>query len=357
MVGSAPSYAHGVIDPITELGRIALASKILLHVDGCIGGFVLPFFRKLGEDIPPFDFAVPGVTSMSVDLHKYAFCPKNASILIHRDGPDMRKYQAFTCVEWPGYPLFNMTMSSSKSGGPVAAAWATLHCIGTSGYLSKMADMLEGRKRLVQGLKDIPELYLMGNPQASLICFAAKTVNVFRVNDLMKKRGWNMSPQLTWQGSPSNIHLTLNPYTLQNAATLVSDLRECVELAKGYDASETRAKMGAKVAEWEANGQKLSDPLMKGIMELIGLSTTQLPEEGARVHECFDVAPDEMRKQMIATFMNYFLFIHDEEQARIEGAEFIAKKIAGLKQAAKKWAMIGSTAALVGAFAWKALRK
>jgi len=134
LVGSAISYAHGVVDPIPELGALAAERGLLLHVDGCMGGFLLPYFRRLGGEFPDFDFRVPGVTSISMDLHKYAFAAKGASTILYRS-KELRKYQMYACSNWTGYTVINPTVQSTKSAGPVAGAWAALHFIGDDGYL------------------------------------------------------------------------------------------------------------------------------------------------------------------------------------------------------------------------------
>lgn len=134
LVGSAPSYAQGVIDPIRELGQIALEKDLWLHTDACMGGFLLPYFKRLGEPVPDFDFSVPGVSSISMDLHKYAYCPKGASLVLYRN-KSLRKHQIFACSGWIGYTIVNNAVQSSKSGGPMAAAWAVLNYVGDDRYL------------------------------------------------------------------------------------------------------------------------------------------------------------------------------------------------------------------------------
>jgi sphinganine-1-phosphate aldolase len=150
LVGSAVSYAHGVVDPIRELGQLALEHDLLLHVDACMGGFLLPYFRRLGAPVPDFDFSVPGVTSMSMDFHKYAFAAKGASVVLYRD-KELRKYQIFTCANWSGYTMINATVQSSKSGGPLAAAWAVLHFIGDGGYLEIRCSTRRGASPTASG--------------------------------------------------------------------------------------------------------------------------------------------------------------------------------------------------------------
>ena len=154
IVASAPSYAHGVVDPIVECGQLALEAGVLLHVDACIGGWVLPFQRELGMDVPEFDFTVPGVTSISVDLHKYAFAPKGVSVLLHRD-PAVRACQYYACATWSGYTVVNPTMLGSKSMAAMGAAWAVIRYLGKEGYKSRIADMAKAKDMLVGAVEGL----------------------------------------------------------------------------------------------------------------------------------------------------------------------------------------------------------
>src|SRR6185312_8812035 len=138
VAASAPSYAHGVVDPIPELAAAAAEHGVRFHVDACFGGWVLPYLKRLGADLPEFDLAVPGVTSISVDLHKYAYAPKGVSLLLHRD-ETLRRPQYFAYAGWPGYTMINPVISSTRSGGPIAAAVATVRHIGDAGYLELAA--------------------------------------------------------------------------------------------------------------------------------------------------------------------------------------------------------------------------
>ena len=150
VVASAPSYAHGVVDPVTEIAASAAARGVRCHVDACIGGWVLPYAARLGRPVPPWTFAVEGVTSISVDLHKYAYAPKGTSILLHRTAA-LRRPQFFASAKWPGYTMLNPTMQSTKSGGPLAGAWAVVNTIGDAGYLALTEKVLAGVDRLVDG--------------------------------------------------------------------------------------------------------------------------------------------------------------------------------------------------------------
>jgi len=148
LVGSAPSYPHGVIDPIEDLAALARKHKIGLHVDACLGGFLVPFVEKLGYPIPPFDFRVPGVTSMSADVHKYGYGAKGASTVMYR-GMDILKHQFFICGDWPGGVYVSATMPGTRPGGPIAAAWAAMRSIGMTGYLENAKLLMDTTRRLI----------------------------------------------------------------------------------------------------------------------------------------------------------------------------------------------------------------
>ena len=160
LVGSAPSYAQGIIDPITELSDIAREKDLWLHTDACMGGFLLPYFRRLGEPVPDFDFRVPGVSSISMDLHKYAYTPEGASLVLYRNKA-LRKHQIFACSDWIGYTIVNNAVQSSKSGGPMAAAWAVLNYMGDDGYLEIARKKLSAVKKIAAGIEKIEGVRLL----------------------------------------------------------------------------------------------------------------------------------------------------------------------------------------------------
>src|SRR4030042_1731035 len=160
LVGSAVSHAPGVVDPIRELGQLALERNLLLHVDACMGGFLLPYFRRLGAPVPDFDFSVPGVTSISMDFHKYAFAAKGASTVLYRN-KELRKYQIYTCAQWTGYTIINPTVQSTKSAGPLAAAWAVLNFIGDDGYLEIARQVLEATRTIADTIDKMDDLGLL----------------------------------------------------------------------------------------------------------------------------------------------------------------------------------------------------
>jgi glutamate/tyrosine decarboxylase-like PLP-dependent enzyme len=301
LVGSAPSYAHGVVDPIAALGEIAQEHDLLLHVDACIGGFLLPYFERLGAAFPRFDFRVPGVTSISMDLHKYAYAPKGASVVLYRD-KELRAHQFFSCSKWTGYSVVNQTLQSSKSGGPVAAAWAVLHSIGDPGYLKIARELLEATRRLQKGIEAIPGLYLLARPEMSLLAIASDEVNVFHVTDEMKVRGWYVQAQLGYGTSKENIHLTVAPSNVPLVDEFLADLRDSVEAARGID--ESGLARGIQDAFASLDPSAVSPKMFSQMLGMAGINGVDLPERMADVNEVLNVLPKELSEKLIANFMN-----------------------------------------------------
>lgn len=301
IVASAASYAHGVVDPVTELGQLALERGIPLHVDGCIGGWLLPFFRELGVDVPPFDLSVPGVTSLSVDLHKYAYAPKGASVVLYAD-PAMRLKQFYACADWTGYTMVNATVQSTKSGGPLAAAWATLHAVGADGYRDLAAQTLRATRRLIAGAAEVPGLHVLGKPEMALVALAASDgVDVFEVCDEMASRGWYVQAQLGYRGLPANIHLTLTASSDQHVDTLLADLTECVEKARA-------ASSGLDPALLEAvrslDPDELPDDVLGTLLPMAGLEPgAGLPERMAGINALLEAMSPRLRERLLIAFL------------------------------------------------------
>jgi glutamate/tyrosine decarboxylase-like PLP-dependent enzyme len=301
LVGSAISYAHGVVDPIRELGEIALEKGLLLHVDACMGGFLLPYFRRLGAPVPDFEFNVPGVTSISMDLHKYAFAAKGASVILHKN-KELRKYQIYACANWTGYTVINPTVQSTKSGGPLAAAWAVLHFIGDDGYLEIARNVLDATRRIAAGVSEIPGLRLLGQPEMNLVAFTSDEVSVFHVIDEMKQRGWYIQPQLGFDSSKENIHLSVNPASVHWVDALLADLRECVEKARALPSGELAAKLGPVVQALDP--KTLGDEQLRGMLAMAGAGGTALPARMAEINEVMNALPAALREKLLVTYLN-----------------------------------------------------
>ena len=301
MVGSAVSYAHGVVDPIRELGEIAQQHELLLHVDGCMGGFLLPYFRRLGSPVPDFDFSVPGVTSISMDFHKYAFAAKGASVILHRNA-DLRRYQIYACSNWTGYTVINPTVQSTKSGGPLAAAWAALHFIGDEGYLAIARTVLDATRRIAAGVEKIPGLRLLGAPEMNLVAFTSDEVSVFHVIDEMKLRGWFIQPQLGFESSRENIHLSINPASAKWVEPLLADLAECVEKARGMPSGELAAKIRAAFSNLAP--ESVTEETFKALLSTAGVQGTALPERMAEINEVLNALPVRLREKLLIEYLN-----------------------------------------------------
>ena len=227
LVASAPSYPQGVIDPVAEIAALAQQRDINCHVDACMGGITLPMLERLGRPIPPFDFRVPGVTSMSVDLHKYGYTAKGASVIVHRS-KELRKHQTFVTDKWLGGLYASSGILGTKSGGPIAAAWAVMRYLGEEGYLRLTRTALEATEALIAGLRGLPGARVLGEPEATLVAFSFDDADVFAVGDGLAQRGW----VLDQQQPPPSLHCTVNavhaaviPELLAELRTVLSDVR------------------------------------------------------------------------------------------------------------------------------------
>ena len=208
LVGSAPQYPQGVIDPIPEIAAIAAERDINCHVDACMGGVTLTYLERLGHPVPPWNFAVPGVTSMSVDLHKFGYTAKGASVIMHRD-KKLRAYQTFVTDNWLGGTYGSSGVLGTKGGGSRAAAWAVMHYLGDDGYMRVTAAARRATEQLAAAIAARPELQLWAPPATTLVSFGAadlETLDVFAVADALWRRGW----YLDRQGPPASLHCTVN---------------------------------------------------------------------------------------------------------------------------------------------------
>jgi len=224
IVGSAPCFPYGVVDPIDAFGRIAQDNNLWLHVDACVGGYCLPFIAQLGHPVPPFDFAVPGVISMSADLHKYAFSAKGASTVLYRDS-EFEQYQPFVFDDWPQGRFSNPNMAATRPGGSISAAWAVMNYLGEEGYLRIYRRMMDMRKRYIDGINGIPGLEIRGEPHAMLVTYGSQTLDMSAVADAMVLRGWYVARQRTPPGITLGLSLIHEPIV----NVYLQDLRAAVE--------------------------------------------------------------------------------------------------------------------------------
>ncbi|CAN4124174.1 unnamed protein product [Withania somnifera] len=227
IVGSAPGFPHGIIDPIEELGDLASSYRICFHVDLCLGGFVLPFARKLGYSVPPFDFTVQGVTSISVDVHKYGLAPKGTSVVLYQNR-EIRKHQFVAVTEWTGGLYVSPTIAGSRPGGLIAGAWAAMISLGFEGYLENTKQIMEASKRILKGIQDIPELYVIGRPDMSIIAFGSDVVDIFEVNDVLSSKGWHLNALQR----PNSVHICVTLQHVPVVQIFLKDLRDSVQTVK-----------------------------------------------------------------------------------------------------------------------------
>lgn len=243
LVGSAGNYPYGLIDPLDKLSDLALEHGLGFHVDGCLGGFILTWAEKLGYDVPTFDFRLPGLTSMSADTHKFGFGPKGTSVVLYRH-KRLRRYQLFQISDWPGGIYASPSMTGSRSGGLIASTWAAMVYLGEEGYLKAAEALLKRADEMKQGIAEIPELDIIGDP-IFVISFRSREVDIFHINDYMISRGWRFNVlQL-----PPALHFCVTmPQTIvpDVAEKLVEDLRGGVEYARS--AAGTAAKSSAMYA-------------------------------------------------------------------------------------------------------------
>ena len=237
IVGSACNYGYGTIDPIADLSDIALHRGVGLHVDSCLGGFILPFGQELGFDIPVFDYRIPGVTSMSADTHKYGYAFKGTSVLTFRD-KSVRNAQYFFRTGWSGGKYCSPGMEGSRSGGLIAATWAAMIQLGREGYRRYARAIFETAASMQEAVRSHPELRILGNP-TFLFSFTSDQFDIYHVNDFMRERGWRFNGQQY----PNALHMAVTrPQTQPGVAdAFATDLADGVTYAKAHTAEAPRS--------------------------------------------------------------------------------------------------------------------
>jgi len=247
LVASAPQYPQGVVDPVEQIAAIAAARDINCHVDACMGGVTLPYLQRLGVSVPRWNFAVPGVTSISVDLHKYGYTGKGASVIIHRDSR-LRAHQVFITDNWLGGLYGSPAVLGSKGGGPWAAAWAVMHYLGDDGYLRLTAAARRAAVELADAIADVPGLRLLAAPDTTLVAFAAdesgptgaEPVDMFAVGDALARRGWYVDRQ----GPPPSLHCTVSAIHDGLIPAFVGDLHTAVDEVRATGATGSALPYG-----------------------------------------------------------------------------------------------------------------
>jgi glutamate/tyrosine decarboxylase-like PLP-dependent enzyme len=233
IVGSAPCYPYGVIDDIAALAGLALERDILFHTDACLGGWILPWWERLGEDVPPWDFRVPGVTSISADIHKYGYTFKGASTVLYKSR-ELLQHQFFWYDDWPGGLYASGTAAGTRSAAPIAGAWAAINHLGEDGYLRLTEIVRDTTRRLQAGIEAIDGVRITHQPDVSLFEFGSDTHDIGAIGDVMDDKGWNLDRQ---QGG---LHLMISPYHAHIVDQFLADLAEAVAThgeSRGKEAS------------------------------------------------------------------------------------------------------------------------
>ncbi len=223
LVGSAPNYPYGTIDDIAEIAALGQKHNVPCHVDACLGGYLLPFVERLGYEVRPWDFRVPGVSSISADNHKYGFAARGASTIMYRDAA-YRRHQFFAYADWPGGLYGSPTMTGSRPGGAIAAAWAVINYLGEDGYMRLAKVIMETTKRLQDGINSIEDIHVLGNPDMSVFPVASDSLDMYAVGDALDTFGWHPDRQQ----NPASLHFMVTPVHEGIVEPFIADLEVAV---------------------------------------------------------------------------------------------------------------------------------
>ena len=247
MVASAPSYPHGLIDPIKAIGSIAKKNNLLFHVDSCIGGFILPFIKKIGFSIPDFDFTVEGVTSISADLHKYGYAPKGSSLILYRNA-ELRRFQFSVYTNWSGGVYGSPTLGGTRPGGSIAGAWAALKGIAEEGYIEMAKATMDSTHKMIDAINTMDDIQLIGEPKMSIVSFQSETISVYQLADILNKKGWHFERQQL----PPSLHFTVNFIHVDVIDQFIKDLKDAIVEVKRFSLS----KLGESIKLQAVKGLK-----------------------------------------------------------------------------------------------------
>ena len=302
LVASAPGYTHGTVDPVSEIAALAKENGLLCHVDACVGGIHLSYMQKLGFDISEFNLNVPGVTSMSVDLHKYGYAAKGASVVLYKN-KEIRRHQIWACSRWTGYTVINPAVTSSKTGGPMAAAWAVLNHLGDEGYMEIVREVMNATELLIDGIRRIEGVRILGKPDMCMfaVTSTSETINVYALQDKMKKKGWYLQPQFARENSPANLHISLNRSTVPQAKAFLKAFEETVEETKQQDVDPETRNLQAELQKLSLN---FDDETFFKLAAMAGLTGTDLPESMEKINMLLEALPHEISEFMLVEYLN-----------------------------------------------------
>ncbi len=287
-----------------------LARGVACHSDACIGGLVLPYLRRAGRSIPDFDLSVPGVRSLSVDLHKYGYATKGTSLLLFSD-TDYRRGAFFTYSTWPGYPVVNTTLQSTKSAGPMAAAWTVSQVLGDAGYARAADRAIRATDRIVEAVEAIPGLRVVAAPHGTLVAVAADGdeeaggVDPFTLADRMRHRGWFIQPQPGIEGLPRNVHLTVQPTSADTVDQFVIDLAAAADECRTMPWATADPELAAAAASLDP--ETLDEATVAGLLAFAGLGVDGapgLPDDSAGIQALLESLPAPLRDRLLAGFFS-----------------------------------------------------
>jgi glutamate/tyrosine decarboxylase-like PLP-dependent enzyme len=291
---------------VGPIAAAASAAGARCHVDACIGGWVLPHLRASEPDQEPWTFAVEGVTSISIDLHKYAYTPKGVSILLHRTA-ELRRSHLFASARWPGYTMLNTTMQSTKSGGPVAAAWAVVNHIGVEGYATLALRARRGTLALARVVDGIEQLTLAAQPDSTLLAVTAdESCDVFTISDELLTRGWYAQPQMSFGDLDATLHFTLSAATVASLSGLAVDLVDAT--AAAVELGPTAPTEELVVAASSVDPEHLDEETFAGLLAVAGLADESgalaLPARMAPINALLDALPPELREALLTAVLD-----------------------------------------------------
>jgi glutamate/tyrosine decarboxylase-like PLP-dependent enzyme len=303
VVVSAPEYARGTLDPVADVAALAASRGVLCHLDCCIGGWVLPFVLA-DEGRPPVDLSIPGVTSMSVDLHKYGYAPKGASVVLY-ESESLRRRAWFADAGWPGYPLVNSTLQSSRSAAPAAAAWAVLQHLGVAGLQQLAREARAATLRLAEGVERIAGLRLAAPPASTLLAVMdegdPRGPDIRVVIDEMAARGWPLQAQPARLGARGSFHVTMTGAVAAQVDDLVAALAEATAAARTAGPATVDQNLVAAVQSWGSQG--VSDAVVEHLLTLAGVGTGDasgvLPAQMAPLQALMDALPPALVERLL----------------------------------------------------------
>ncbi len=240
VVASAPNYPYGTVDPVEEIAEITSSQNIWLHIDACLGGMILPFLKQTDPSIPDITFNVDGVYSISVDMHKFGYGLKGSSMILYRH-KNLRLHQIYVNASWPGYPIVNPAVLSTRSAGPLVAAWTMARVLGYEGYRELAMKIARARDYIAEGINNTEVLEVVGEPKAGTLAFTSKKKNIFHLNSLLRKKGWILQsqPGNRHLGYPPSLHMTISPiHEGKIAEEFIRDLSTLAREAKDWNWQE-----------------------------------------------------------------------------------------------------------------------